>query len=220
MSRTERRTAVIVDDHPLWLSALETLLERAEIEVVGKADSADEALALIDQTRPDLLVADLRLNGGGSGAVCIREAIKRHPGISAVVLSAYDDPRSVEESLSAGAAAFVSKTAEPDDLAAAIRQIFSHSIYLATNPAKLMRPSRQSDHLPGLTRREGETLELVAKGLSNGQIAQALWVTEQTVKFHLSNIYRKLGVANRTHATNWVHMQRARDSEMARSAAR
>jgi DNA-binding NarL/FixJ family response regulator len=219
MSRDERRTAVILDDHPLWLIALRTLLEEASIEVVGTARTAEEALALVDEKRPSLLVTDLRLNGGGpSGAACVREAIKRHPGINGVVVSAYDDPRSVEEGLSSGAVAFVSKAADPDDVVSAIRQVFNHSIFLATSPAKGSRPSRQSDRLPGLTRREAEILELVAEGLSNVQIARALWVTEQTVKFHLSNIYRKLGVANRTHATNWVHKQRMLQAGERRSA--
>jgi DNA-binding NarL/FixJ family response regulator len=127
MSRDKRLKAVVLDDHPLWLMALETLLEAAAIEVVGTARSADEALALVDETRPDLILADLRLNGGESGAACIREAIKRHPGINGVVISAFDDPRSVEEGLSSGAAAFVSKAADPDDILSAIRQVFDHS---------------------------------------------------------------------------------------------
>jgi DNA-binding NarL/FixJ family response regulator len=217
MSRDKRLKAVILDDHPLWLTALETLLEAAAIEVVGKARSADEALALVDETRPDLLLADLRLKGGASGAACIREAIKRHPGIHGVVISAFDDPRSVEEGLSSGAAAFVSKSADPDDVVSAIRQVFNHSIFLATKPTKSSRPSRQSDRLPGLTPREAEILELVAEGLSNVQIGRELWVTAQTVKFHLSNIYRKLGVANRTEAAHWALVQEFRASEQERS---
>jgi DNA-binding NarL/FixJ family response regulator len=204
VTRDERRTAVILDDHPLWLNALESLLEAASIEVVGAARSAEEALALVEQERPDLLVADLRLNGEVSGATCVREAMRRYPGLNAVIVSAYDDPRSVEEGLSSGASAFVSKAADPDDVTSAIRQVFKHSIFLATTPPKSARPSRQSDRLPGLTRREAEILELVAEGYSNAQVATMLWVTEQTVKFHLSNIYRKLRVANRTEAAHWA----------------
>jgi DNA-binding NarL/FixJ family response regulator len=203
VTRDVRRTAVILDDHPLWLDALETLLATASIEVVGKARTADEALAALHDVKADLLVCDLRLSGGASGAACVREALNRHPNLNAVVVSAYDDPSSVEEALSCGAGAFVSKSAHPDDLVSAVRQVFNHSFFLANGPRPIRRPGSQSDRLPGLTRREAEILELVSQGYSNGQVARMLWVTEQTIKFHLSNIYRKLGVANRTEATHW-----------------
>jgi DNA-binding NarL/FixJ family response regulator len=201
VKRNERRTAVILDDHPLWLSALESILEEASVTVVGKTTTADEALALLDETKADLLVSDLRLGEGASGAACLREALRRHPDVKAVVVSGYDDPSSVEEALSSGAAVFVSKAADPGDVVSAVRQVFHSSFIVASGP----RPSRpQSDRLPGLTRREAEILELVSEGYSNAQLARMLWVTEQTVKFHLSNIYRKLGVANRTEAAHFA----------------
>jgi DNA-binding NarL/FixJ family response regulator len=86
----------------------------------------------------------------------------------------------------------------------AVRQVFHSSIFVANGPRPSRRPGRQSDRLRGLTRREAEILELVSKGYSNAQLATMLWVTEQTVKFHLSNIYRKLGVANRTQAAHFA----------------
>jgi DNA-binding NarL/FixJ family response regulator len=82
--------------------------------------------------------------------------------------------------------------------------VFHSSIFVANGPRPSRRPGRQSDRLGGLTRREAEILELVSKGYSNAQLATMLWVTEQTVKFHLSNIYRKLGVANRTQAAHFA----------------
>jgi DNA-binding NarL/FixJ family response regulator len=206
MTLDERRSGIILDDHPLWLEALEPLLGEVGIDVVARATTAEEALELIPQHKPDLFVADLHLKGGGmGGAACVREVVRRFPALNVIVLSGYDDPASVEEALSAGAAAFVSKSAVPEDLTSAVRQVFSHSVFLANQrPPRARRPSRQSDRLPGLTRREAEVLELVAQGYSNVQVANLLWVTEQTVKFHLSNIYRKLGVANRTEATHWA----------------
>jgi DNA-binding NarL/FixJ family response regulator len=202
VTRDERRTAVILDDHPLWLSALESILEEASVTAVGKATTADEALALLDETKADLLVSDLRLSEGASGATCVREALRRHADLKAVVISGYDDPSSVEEALSSGAEVFVSKAADPGDVVSAVRHVFHHSFYVASGPRPSLPPERQSDRLPGLTRREGEILELVSEGYSNGQVAGMLWVTQQTVKFHLSNIYRKLGVANRTEAAH------------------
>jgi DNA-binding NarL/FixJ family response regulator len=200
----KRRRVVILDDHPLWLNALAALLEEASIEVVAKVRTADEALASLSKTQADVLVADLHLNGGGSGAACVREALKRHPNVRAAVISAYDDASSVREALASGAGAFVSKAAHPDDVVSAVRQVFEHSIFLAGAPSPNGRSRRQSDRLPGLTPREAEILALVSEGYSNGQVAKALWITEQTVKFHLSNIYRKLGVANRTEASHWA----------------
>ena len=201
----ERRSGIVLDDHPLWLEALEPLLLAVGIDVVARATNAQEALALLVEHEPDLFVADLHLKEGIGGASCVRKAVRRFPALTVIVLSGYDDPASVEAALSAGAAAFVSKSAIPEDLASAVRQVFAHSVYLANQPQRrVRRPSRQSDRLPGLTRREAEILELVAEGYSNGRVAKVLWVTDQTVKFHLSNIYRKLGVTNRTEATHWA----------------
>jgi DNA-binding NarL/FixJ family response regulator len=209
MSLDERRSGIVLDDHPLWLEALVPLLREVGVDVLARATTSEQALALIAEHKPDLFVADLHLKGGLGGVACVREATRRLPALNVIVLSGYDDHASVEEALSAGAAAFVSKAALPDDLASAIRQVFSHSVFLANQPpARTHRPSRQSDRLPGLTRREAEILELVAQGYSNGRVANMLWVTEQTVKFHLSNIYRKLGVANRTEA---AHRARAHE---------
>jgi DNA-binding NarL/FixJ family response regulator len=118
----------------------------------------------------------------------------------------------VDAALAAGAVAYVVKTAHADDVAAAIRQSFEHSVYLAAGrPVASARPparrAEPSEDTAGLTRRELEILRLVAEGHSNAHLARMLWVTEQTVKFHLSNIYRKLDVANRTEASRWAQVQ-------------
>ena len=205
MTLDERRSGIILDNHPLWLEALEVLLVAVGVDVVARATTAEEALGLLAQHKPDLFVSDLHLNGGVGGAACVREALRRFPELNVIVLSGYDDPASVEEALSAGAAAFVSKSALPEDLGSAVRQVFTNSVFLANNhPSRAHRPRRQSERLPGLTRREAEVLELVAEGYPNARVAKMLWVTEQTVKFHLSNIYRKLSVANRTEAAHWA----------------
>jgi DNA-binding NarL/FixJ family response regulator len=211
VTRDVRRTAVILDDHPLWLSALELVLGEADVDVVGAATSGESAMAQLEEKRPDLFVADLHLKTGGSGIACIQEAINRFPATSVIIVSAFDDPASVDDALSTGAAAFISKAAGADEIASAVRQVFSHSVFLASrHRIRAQRLRRQSDRLPGLTRREAEILDLVAEGHSNAQVATMLWVTEQTVKFHLSNIYRKLGVSNRTEASHWALVQELR----------
>jgi len=141
------------------------------------------------------------------GLEALRKAREQHPTLKGIVLSRFEDTEHIEAAIAAGAIAYVVKTAHPEDVAAAIRQAFEHSIYLAGMPL-LSRPAAapqpEPATAPGLTRREREILQLVAEGYSNAQLAKMLWVTEQTIKFHLSNIYRKLDVANRTEASRWA----------------
>ena len=122
-----------------------------------------------------------------------------------------DDPEAIRAVLQSGAWAYVLKDAQPQDIAVAVRQAFSQSIYLAhtvevgETANATAAPKTNGTGLSVLTRRELEILALVTEGKSNSAMARELWVTEQTVKFHLSNIYRKLEVANRTAASRWAH---------------
>ncbi len=206
----EKRTAILVDEHPLWLETVEQVVRRAGIEVLAKITSSTVALQRLDELEPDLLVTGIKMaDGEADGTTLVREARERNPALKAIVLSMYDDVQHIDSAFAAGAQAYVLKTAHPDDLTSAIRQAFQHSIYLlGARPAATAAPVRQpiSDS-PGLTRRELEILQLVAVGHSNAQLARKLWVTEQTVKFHLSNIYRKLDVSNRTEASRWAQLQ-------------
>src|SRR5438046_2232395 len=135
-----------------------------------------------------------------------RVASERAPDTKTIVLSENEERVFIEGSLQAGAVAYVVKSVHPDDLATTIRQVFEHSVYLppaaSSNTVAMTRPR---DRTP-LTRRETEILQLTAEGYSNAQMAKMLWVTEQTIKFHLSNIYRKLDVANRTEASRWAQL--------------
>jgi DNA-binding NarL/FixJ family response regulator len=210
------RTAVIVDGHPLWLDALERLLARLDVQVAGKATQAADAEQLITDVRPDLLVSDPSTitpqNGDAAWAswsTVVGRAKKANPDMRCVILSETDDPIEMEQAFAAGADVYCVKRAEPDDLAAAIRQSFEHSIYFARTEtaADPARTSAGNGYLAaGLTKRELQILRLVAEGHSNAQLARTLWVTEQTIKFHLSNIYRKLDVANRTEASRWAQL--------------
>ena len=201
------RTAVIADPHPLWLDAVQQVLDGIGIRTVGKTTSATEALELVRDVEPDILIVELAGSDGQLDGLALLEDVRDIEGTRSIVLSLHHEPRHIDAALAAGAVAYVIKTAHPDDLASAIRQAFDHSIYLS-NSTVLTRSSREAaeDEGPGLTRRELEILRLVAEGHSNAQLARMLWVTEQTVKFHLSNVYRKLGVANRTEASRWAQL--------------
>ena len=202
------RTAVIVDQHPLWLDTVEQVVSRVEVEVVAKETSTSGALTKLEEFEPRLLITGIKMpEGEMDGIALVRQATERFPDLKAIVLSMYDDSQRIEAAFAAGAVAYVLKTAHPDDLTSAIRQSFEHSIYLAGGRPAAAPPAPQLDDSPGLTRREVEILQLVAEGHSNAELARMLWVTEQTVKFHLSNIYRKLNVANRTEASRWAQLR-------------
>lgn len=207
--------AVVLDPHPIWLDAVEMVLARIGATVVVKTSSASEALATIEREQPRLLTLELDTPPGEpDGFEVMRRAKTLAPSLRAIVLSAHHDTAHIDAALAAGAAAYVVKTAHPDDVASAVRQAFDHSVYLAGGPRPIAgaapaapAASAASTEAPGgLTRRELEILRLVAEGHSNSQLARMLWVTEQTVKFHLSNIYRKLGVSNRTEASRWAQL--------------
>jgi DNA-binding NarL/FixJ family response regulator len=203
----EDHSAVIADPHPLWLDAVEQVLNRLGITVVGRTTSLKEAATLVRNVSPDILISEIASSDGQLDGLSLLEEVQQIDGVRSIVLSLHYEPRHIDAALAAGAVAYVIKTAHPDDLASAIRQAFDHSIYLSTSTVAT-RSSREAaeDDGPGLTRRELEILQLVAEGHSNAQLARMLWVTEQTVKFHLSNVYRKLGVANRTEASRWAQL--------------
>jgi DNA-binding NarL/FixJ family response regulator len=205
-----QRTAVIVDPQPLWLEAVQHVLARIGVEVVGKATSPAEGLALVERTKPDILVTEVDSDSSDArGTTYLRGAVSAAQSLRVVVLSRHTSPEYIDAALEAGAVAYVIKTAHPDDLASAIRQAFDHSIFLARSrrgPIAAPAPPPEATHDHGLTTREVEILRLVAEGHSNAELARLLWVTEQTIKFHLSNIYRKLHVANRTEASRWAQL--------------
>lgn len=203
------KRAVVLDRHPLWVEAMTRLLDEAGVEVVSKGTDPDEAVAAVEEFRPDVLVAGV--SGGTAAEVaCVRRARDAHPELKSIVMAEQADPESVEAAFAAGASIYCVKTAEREDLASAIRQAFQHSIYVAAGDRYQAGPvspvPEAKEPASDLTRRELEILKLVAEGHSNSQLARMLWVTEQTVKFHLSNIYRKLDVANRTEASRWAQL--------------
>jgi NarL family two-component system response regulator LiaR len=196
------RKAVLLDQHPLWHEAVEPVLERLEVEVIAKTTSPEEALGIVEERRPDMLLLDLDFPEDAlDGIALIREVRDRDPELKVIVLSLYDNPHEVEAAFSAGAAAYVLKSVHPDDLATAVRQAFEPSIYL---PGWKPTSQASGDRSKVLTERELEIVRLVGEGHSNRELARMLWVTEQTVKFHLTNVYRKLGVSNRTEASRWA----------------
>jgi DNA-binding NarL/FixJ family response regulator len=212
-----RRTAVALDPHPLCHIALSTLLARIDIDVVGTATSTGDALALLQEHRPDLLVLEVDLPEGLEAALhLITSGPRDVPELTTVVLSSVEERCTIDAAFDRGAAAYVLKSSDPDAITTAIRQAFEPSLFLArrasSEPRVVKANGTTNGHasdegaelLQKLTRRELEILQLVSGGRSNRQVAQILWVADQTVKFHLANVYRKLGVRSRFEAAKWA----------------
>jgi DNA-binding NarL/FixJ family response regulator len=215
LASNHHRTAVLLDPHPLWLDALETILRSNGVTVVGKTTSPEDALDLVEKTQPDVLICETEMiSGAMGGSALIRAFRDRLSTLRVIVLGASREDVAIDAAFDAGASAYAVKTAHPEDVAATVRQTFDHTIFLAktasangsaSSSLTSVAAAGEADENVELTRREREILALVAEGHSNRELARMLWVTEQTVKFHLSNIYRKLDVANRTEASRWAH---------------
>jgi DNA-binding NarL/FixJ family response regulator len=208
MREDRERNAVILDRQPLWLDALDRLVAGVGIEVVGRATNGEEAIALVQERTPDIFIAGINASSVEQVA-CVRRAQQSNPVMKCVVVAETADLEAVNAAFAAGATVYCLKTAEQEDLISAIHQAFERSVFIAATGYDAVQRSGSSEAestAHDLTRRELEILRLVAEGHSNSQLAQMLWVTEQTVKFHLSNIYRKLQVANRTEASRWAQL--------------
>ena len=195
---------LIVDDHKLMAAALKDALDDVDdLRVVGLAHCGSDGLSMVTRTQPDVVVLDVNMPGM-SGLECL-DAIRRdYPSIKVVMLSAGDDINLIRDTFKRGAAAFIAKTVNPADLPAALRHVCEGTVFHA--PADL-EADGDPMHDAGLTDRELAMLKAVARGLSNKAISKEFWITEQTVKFHLNNVYRKLGVPNRTAAAGFAHAQ-------------
>jgi DNA-binding NarL/FixJ family response regulator len=196
-NRTPLRV-VVADDHELMRAALRLLLTPAAgLDVVGEAARGADVLPLVVASDPDVVVLDLHMPGLDA-LQCVEQLATNHPGVRVVVLSAVDDRDTIEAALRRGAAAYILKSIDPLDLAAAIRQAVEGSVF---QPGPLLADSRpRAAQAAGLSEKEAQVLAELSKGRSNREIAETLWLSEQTIKFHLRKIYRKLGVANRTEA--------------------
>ena len=196
---------LVADDHPLILQGLRRTLEACDdIEVVGEARSGTEVLALVERRRPDVVLLDLRMPGV-DGVECVRQIKQSSPEVKVVVLSACDDRPSIESAEKAGASAYVIKSISSVDIPALLRQVAAGYTLFQAPSASSADSAAADDDAPALTERELTILASVAAGLTTKAISSELWVSEHTVKFHLTNIYRKLGVTNRSGAVRYAY---------------
>lgn len=190
---------VVVDDHPVVRTGLKALLDMEEdLEVVGEAAGEDEAVAVVQEHRPDLVLMDLRLaQGSGVGAIArLRVASDAAP---ILVLTNHDTDADILAAVEAGAAGYLLKDAPPEELLPAVRAAAAGESALAPAVAARLLQRMRSPR-PSLSARELEVLTLVDRGLSNQEIASRLHVSEATVKSHLVHVFTKLDVGSRTAA--------------------
>ena len=200
-----RLKVLLADDHRLILDGVRHALEESgEFEIVGEAMTGSQVMPLVRRNAPDVVVLDIRMPGM-DGLVCLDQIKKSNPEIKVVVLSASSDPKLIENVLKRGASAYIVKSVNPVDLPSVLRQAIDETVYTAIGLAD--DSSASAAKAAGLTTRELAILTALAQGKSNAAIAKELWVAPQTVKFHLTNIYRKLGVANRTEAARYAYQQ-------------
>jgi DNA-binding NarL/FixJ family response regulator len=195
---------LIIVDNALTAEAIRRELRHAPAcQVMGYVNSRRPCAITVAEAAPDLVIID-DIADEHSTVQRIRDVRTAVPQAKVVLLTTRMDPERLEDALAAGIDAAISKAGPPSSVGLLIREVASGNVFHAFAP----RASRvsQPSFLPTLTARELEILRWVAAGASNSAIARELFVTEQTVKFHLSNVYRKLGVANRTEASHYAHV--------------
>jgi len=204
----EKIRIVLADDHELVLEGLRSLIEaEPDMEVLAVAKDGGQCLDTVERIRPDVVVLDLEMGPMG-GLQCLESLRTRHPAVRVLVLTAYSDGESMRAALEGGASGFALKTEPPQQTVASIRQVYRGQLVFPAAARRWLLRTPQPAEPSQPTDRELEILALVSEGLTNAQIARRLRVSDNTVKFHLQNIYMKLGVRNRTEAAAYFLRQR------------
>jgi DNA-binding NarL/FixJ family response regulator len=194
---------LIVADHSLVIHGIRLALRQtAGFQVAGFVDGRSSIAGALERATPDIVLMD-EMQDPEHALARLREVVAVAPDAQTVLITLRMDDEWLQEAFEAGAQAVVSKSVHPVALGTLLREISQGNVVHRYQPRA--EPAQEEHECP-LTQRELEILCLVAEGQTNGRIARQLWVTEQTVKFHLSNTYRKLGVANRTEASRYAYV--------------
>ena len=196
---------LVADDHAVVRSGLSQLLATApDLELAGEASDGEAAVAAAESTGADVILMDISMPGL-DGVEATRRIVARDPDAKVVMLTSFADNRKILDALEAGASGYLLKHAGPDELLNAIRAAAAGEAPLDPKAARALLDSRRMPSADKtLSAREQEVLRLVAQGLANKQIARRLAISERTVKAHLTNIFGRLGVSDRTQAALWA----------------
>jgi DNA-binding NarL/FixJ family response regulator len=198
-------TAVVVDDHDFYRSGLVSLLRDSGVDVLAEAGSGPEGVEVVERERPDVVLMDVNLPGF-DGIEAVRRLAEAAPEIPVIVLTVLADESTVVEALTAGAAGYLLKEAPIDDMLPGLKAVADGESLLSPRVAKKLvrrlRAEQTSSVRPSveLTEREQQVLALLADGCNNQEIAAALFISQNTVKSHVSNVLEKLEVGNRVQA--------------------
>lgn len=199
---------VIADDHEVLRAGLKNLLSGSEFEVVAEAGTGDQAVAMAQEHRPDLVVLDVRMPGC-DGLQALAQIRQHRPELPVLMLSTFDNPTYVARALALGASGYLLKDTRREDLLESFRKVAAgESVWsrdeLRRVTGALATPRLGDEGEISLTKRESEVLRQMALGLTNKEIAQSLHISYETVKEHVQHILRKVGVADRTQAAVWA----------------
>lgn len=193
-------SVIVADDHPIVRSGIVGLLSSADdIAVVGEAGDGIEAVMLATRLSPDIVLMDLRMPGLG-GAEATAQILAAHPKIRVVILTTYESDENILTAIEAGASGYLLKAAPQEEILAGLRSVARGEVALAPSIAALLVSRMREPARVSLSERETQVLTLVAEGNSNRTIAEALFVSEATVKKHLIHVFEKLEVKDRTRA--------------------
>ena len=194
---------VLAEDHALMRDAVHLVFDGdADVELVGEVANGHELLPLMAKVTADFVLLDVQLPGL-DGLGCLEALAERYPQVKVAMLSAVEDRHVIESAFRRGARGYILKSINPFDLPAAIRQIVDESVI--HRPLAAHEGGATSARPAGLSEKEVAVLAELCHGHTNKQIAAQLWLSEQTVKFHLRNIYRKLGIKSRTEALRYAY---------------
>ncbi|MEO3854999.1 response regulator transcription factor [Acrocarpospora sp. B8E8] len=205
---------IVVEDHPIFADGLLGLFrDLPEVEVVGVAGTAETAIELVEQNAPDVVLMDLHLPGM-SGVEATARIRARHPAVAVLALTMLSDDETIVAAVRAGARGYLLKEAPPAEIIRSLQAVAAGQVVFGSSAgsrvlAALATETVRPRPLPELTDREREVLDLVAAGLTNHAIAQRLFLSEKTIRNHVSNIFAKLGVSGRAEA-----VARARDADL------
>ena len=193
---------VLAEDQALMRDAVRLVCDEADdVELVGEVANGHELLPLLKRVEADVVLLDVQLPGL-DGLACLEALAEHHAGVKVAMLSAVEDAQVIESAFRRGADAYIFKSVNPFDLPAAIRQLVDGSVI---HRSVASSSNAAAPKAAGLSEKEVTVLVELCHGHTNKQIAAKLWLSEQTVKFHLRNVYRKLGIKSRTEALRYAY---------------
>jgi DNA-binding NarL/FixJ family response regulator len=192
-------TCLVADDHPVVLDAVTGFLRRHEVQIVGRARDGQQAMAMIEELKPQVALVDVLMPRSG-GIEVAREVARSSPETGVILYTGMGERELLMEALDAGARGFLLKEAPLDDLLRAVESVASGQVYVDPVLAGVLASPDSTSHMPQLTQREREVLRLLADGLRNEAIGQRLFISPETVRTHIRKAMEKLNADTRTQA--------------------